>query len=582
MRYLALAANYDQTMATSGRLCADTETALQKLRRSGRRIFLLTGRTLDELTSVCPTLDIFDCIVLENGGVLYVPSTRQSTLLCQATALELVPALQQRNVKPIIVGQALVATRRPHEMIVLETLRDLGLELQIIFNGHAVMVLPSGVNKGSGLRAALRTVGLSVHEVVAIGDGANDHSFLEICECAVAVQNAIPSLKAKADFCTRGSEGQGAVELIDELVANDLASRAPGGGGDVVVLASHMDGPMTFRAYGQNILISGPSSSGKSTCATALIERLIEREFQVCIIDPEGDYGTLEGITTVGHRLRAPSMEDVMDRLATPEANVVVNLLGVPLEERPDFFSQLFPRLQALRARTGRPHWLVIDEVHHLLPESWGLAPSTLPQRLGETILITHRPREVAPSILAKVDIIVAVGAVPEATLAEFARALGLAPPEVAPDGDEARERGIRNNWGNEVVIWERTAARAPCRAVVLPPRSERLRHLRKYAEGNLGYRAFFFRGPSNRLNLRAVNLTSFCDIASGVDDETWLFHLWRGDYASWFHKIIKDDELAREVRAIAANSQLHPSDSRQLVRDVIERRYMLPYGALS
>jgi len=578
MRYLALAADYDQTLATAGRLSSDTESALRRLRRSGRRMLLLTGRTLDELTSVCPALDLFDCIVLENGGVLYVPSSRQSTLLCSATALALVPALEQRGVQPIIRGQALVATRRPHEVAVLESLRDLGLELQIIFNGHSVMVLPSGVNKGSGLREALRTVGLSVHEVVGIGDAANDHSFLEICECAVAVHNAIPSIKAKADFCTPGSEGRGVVELINELVANDLAGRAPGGGGDVIALASHSDGPMTFRPYGQNILISGPSSAGKSTFATALIERLMDRDFQVCIIDPEGDYSTLTGITTVGHRLRAPSVEEVMDRLAHAEANVVVNLLGVPFDERPDFFSQLFPRLQALRARTGRPHWLVIDEVHHLLPESWGLAPSTLPQRLGETILITHQPREVTPSILARVDIVVAVGAMPEATLAEFAAALELSPPEVAPAGGEARENGARGS-SNEVVIWQRAAGLAPCRAVVLPPRSERLRHRRKYAEGNLGHRGFFFRGPESRLNLRAKNLASFCDLATGVDDETWLFHLGRGDYASWFHNTIKDEDLAREVTAIAADARLHPFDSRRLVRDAIERRYMLPYG---
>jgi HAD superfamily hydrolase (TIGR01484 family) len=578
MRYLALAADYDQTLATGSRLPSDTEGALRKLRRSGRRMLLLTGRTLDELTSVCPGLDLFDCVVLENGGVLYVPSTRQSTLLCHATALALIPALEQRGVKPIIRGQVLLATRRPHEVTVLEAIRDLGLELQIIFNGHSVMVLPSGVNKGSGLREALRTLGLSVHEVVGVGDAANDHSFLEICECAVAVHNAIPSIKAKADFCTRGSNGLGVAELIDELVANDLASRAPGGGGDVVVLASHMDGPLTFRPYGQNILISGPSSAGKSTFATALIERLIERDFQVCIIDPEGDYSTLDGITTVGHRLRAPSIEDVLERLANAEENVVVNLLGVPFDERPSFFSQLFPRLQALRARSGRPHWLVIDEVHHLLPESWGLAPSTLPQRLGEMILITHQPREVTPAVLGMVDIVVAVGAAPEATLAEYAAALGLSPPEVAP-GRGAAQRDARSDRPNEVVIWQRTAGRAPCRAVVMPPRSERLRHLRKYAEGNLGHRGFFFRGREGRLNLRAVNLTSFCDMAAGVDDETWLFHLQRGDYASWFHNTIKDEGLAREVVAIAAGSQVQASDSRRLVRDAIERRYMLPYG---
>src|SRR6185436_8617055 len=164
------------------------------------------------------------------------------------------------------------------------------------------------------------------------------------------------------------------------------------------------------------------------------------------------------------------------------------------------YFAELFPRLQAMRARTGRPHWIVIDEVHHLLPAPWGLAPSTLPQRLGETILISFRPREVAPAILAMVDTAVAVGPSPEGTLAEFAAALALAPPRAA----------ALDGRGKEVVVWQRSAGVEPFVAAVIPARSERLRHLRKYAEGNLGPKSFFFRGPANRMNIRAPNLVSF------------------------------------------------------------------------
>jgi len=566
MRYLALATDYDGTLASFGRLSWETEGALRELKKSGRRLLLLTGRTLEELTRDCSQLEIFDCVVLENGGVLYVPSSRQSIMLCAPSALSLIPYLERRGV-PIIQGQTIVATRRPHEMSVLAAIRDLELELQILFNQDAVMVLPSGVNKGSGLRAALRSLGLSVHEVVGIGNAANDHSFLEICECAVAVDNAIESLKRSADFCTRGAEGQGVRELISELVATDLSQRSPGGGGDVIVLGTRHDGTVTFPPYGQNILISGPSSAGKSSFATGLIERLIERNYQLCIIDPEGDYGTLVQLVTVGHRLRAPTVNEVLERLQDAESNVVVNLLGLPLAERPDFFGQLFPRLQASRARTGRPHWILIDEVHHLLPGPWGHASSTLPQRLGETILITHQPREVAPSILALVDVVVAVGPSPEATLAEFATALGVAAPDVSRPPQQR----------NQVVIWQRTAGLAPCRAEVIPARSERLRHLRKYAEGDLGPKSFFFRGPMSLLNLRAVNLVTFCDLAEGVDDGTWLFHLRRGDYAKWFSEVIKDDELALEISTIASASSLAPLCSRRLARDAIDRRYMLP-----
>ena len=207
----------------------------------------------------------------------------------------------------------------------------------------------------------------------------------------------------------------------------------------------------------------------------------------------------------------------------------------------------------------------MIDEAHHLLPSAWGPAPYTLPQRLGETVLITHRPSEVVPAMLAMMDIVVAVGPSPERTLAEFAGALGLASlrfPKAKRD---------------EAIIWERGGGLDPYAATIVPARSARLRHLRKYAEGNLGPRSFFFRGPATRMNLRAQNLTVFCDLATGVDDETWQFHLGRGDYSAWLAATIKDDDLAGEVAEVEHTVALTPSDSRRLVCEAIDRRYMLP-----
>ena len=189
--------------------------------------------------------------MLENGCVLYSPSRRETTVLCPPVSLELAGELARRGVDPVVTGHAILATTRPHEVAVLEAIRDLGLELQIIFNGGAVMVLPSGINKGSGLRAALGEMGLSVHEVVAVGNAENDHSFLEIRECAVAVDNAVAAIKAKVDFCTRRAAGDGVAELVEELVATDLSGRRTGGAGDPVLLAVRRDGtPVTFSPYG--------------------------------------------------------------------------------------------------------------------------------------------------------------------------------------------------------------------------------------------------------------------------------------------------------------------------------------------
>lgn len=250
MRYLALATDYDGTLATAGSLSKEVEAALERLRSSGRRAVLVTGRTFDELASHCPSMEVFDSVVLENGGVLFTPAKRQMTVLCPPASLELARDLEQRGVEPILMGQAILATRRAHEVLVLEAIRDLGLELQIIFNGDAVMVLPSGVNKGSGLEAALREMGLSAHDVVGVGNAENDHSFLDICACAVAVDNAEAAIKAKADFCTRGANGSGVAELIEELVTTDLAGRAPRKIGDPVRNSPKPDGSRIAEKQG--------------------------------------------------------------------------------------------------------------------------------------------------------------------------------------------------------------------------------------------------------------------------------------------------------------------------------------------
>lgn len=567
MRYLALATDYDGTLAKDGRVAEETFAAIARLRSSGRKVLLVTGRRLDHLRSACPGLDAFDCVVAENGGLLYWPETRESIALGPAPPARFVERLRARRVSPLEVGQVIVATAHPNETKVIEVIHELALELQIIFNRDEVMVLPPGINKGTGLEAALQQLGLSTHEVVGIGDAANDHSFLHHCECAVATADAPEALRVIADFTTQGGNGAAVRELVAELVETDLAGRPTGGRGAEVALGLRDDGEVvTFSPYGRTILIAGPSASGKSTFATGLIERLTQRAYQLCVIDPEGDYGTLSDLVTLGSRLRAPHIDEVLAVLGDPTTNVVVNLLGVPLEDRPDFFAELFPALQAMRSRTGRPHWILIDEVHHLLPSEWSFAPALLPQRLGETIMITVHPVHVAAPILRHVDLAIAVGPRPESTLAELAATLGLPMPRVA----------ARPAVRGEVIAWPVKDAQEPRRLKVIPARAQRLRHLRKYAEGNVGPRSFFFRGPEGRLNLRAQNLVTFCDLGMGVDEATWEFHLRAGDYSRWLRDVIKDPELSREVATIEREA-MSAEQSRRLVREAIDRRYTLP-----
>ncbi len=552
MRYLALATDYDGTLAEGGEVRPATIAALERLRESGRRLILVTGRELRDLQSVFDRLGTFDLVVAENGALLYDPRTREETPLAAAPPPELASKLRAAGATPLGIGRVIVATREPYEVAALRAIQELGLEWQVIFNKGAVMLLPSGVNKQTGLAAALEQLGLSLRNTVSIGDAENDHAMLTASECGVAVANALPALKGHADLVTLGARGHGVEELIGRLLEDDLRS---------VVVARHAlllgyrrDGTAVHIApAGRRLLVAGPSGSGKTTAATGLIERLMCAGYQCCIVDPEGDYEGFEGLVEIGASERAPTVDEVLELLDKPSVHAGVSLVALPVADRPRFFASLLPRLQEMRARTGRPHWIVIDEAHHLFPASWEPAPVTLPRELGGVLLITVHPGHVAKAMLEAIDVAIAVGAMPESTLRPF-----------GPVRKASLEEG-------EVLAWHEGRAE-PLR--LEPGRAQHRRHRRKYARGDLADEAFVFRGPEGKLKLRAQNLSVFLQMAEGVDEETWMHHLRQRDYSRWFRTVIKDEGLAAEAERIETEAG---NDSRRRIREAIEERYTTP-----
>lgn len=597
MRFHALAADYDGTLAHHGQIDDDTWSALRRLRESGRKLVMVTGRQLEDLLAIVPHPDLFDRIVAENGALIYDPATRdlRPTSDVEVPA-RFVEALRRQGVDPIAVGHTIVATWEPHEAAVLRTIRDQGLELQVIFNKGAVMVLPTGVNKATGLAAALYELGLSSHNVVAVGDAENDHALLQSCECGAAVANALSSLKDRADIVLSAGHGAGVRELIDRMIADDLASLSPSLARHQLLLGKAVSAAPTTSAapapaataaaapaaaappvpstsvtidpYEGNVLICGTSGSGKSTITNGLLERLCKRGYQYAIIDPEGDYVADEHAVVLGAPKRAPLVAEILDVLKSPDDNVVANLLGIAIEHRPEFFAQVLPGLSDLRTRTGRPHWLVVDEAHHLLPSGWEPA-ADLPPRPHGTIYVTVHPEHVARAIIATINTVIAVGEAPARTLRDLCQLRDLPPPPVLPDEPKLPP--------GQALYW-RVGAPEALVVEIEPTKTERTRHSRKYMEGNLGKdRAFYFRGPRRKLNLKAHNLQLFLLIADGVDDATWMFHLRRGDYSTWLRSQVKDDGLADDVDRIERDYALAAADSRAAVRTAVEQRYTMP-----
>jgi hypothetical protein len=368
---------------------------------------------------------------------------------------------------------------------------------------------------------------------------------------------------------TQNSRGAGVVELIDQLVNSDLEELAPSLTRHQILLGNQEDNSKVYlQPYGASLLIAGTSGGGKSTLATGVLERLAEQGYQFCIVDPEGDYESFEGAVVLGDTHQPPNVTEVLDLLRNPDQNVVINLLGVKLEERPSFFAGLLPSLLEMRARTGRPHWLVVDEAHHMLPASWNPASITLPQALSNLLLITVHPDHVAVPALSLINTVIAVGQAPHETIASFCKLVAPCPPEPLPNRLES----------GQVLGWFRHTNNPPFRFQIKPPRMERHRHMRNYAEGNLGEdKSFYFRGAEAKLNLRAQNLITFIQLAEGVDDETWLYHLQQQDYSRWFREDIKDEKLAEAAAEVETMSDLSAAGSRDRIKAAISHRYTLP-----
>jgi hydroxymethylpyrimidine pyrophosphatase-like HAD family hydrolase len=227
VRWAALACDYDGTLAYHGRVRGSTLAALRRLRHSRRKLVLVTGRELDPLRAIFPGISLFDRVVAENGALIFDPAARASRVLADRPPAAFIHALQAHQVAPLSIGRSIVATDRGQRAVVAEVTAELGLPLDLILNKDALMVLPRGVSKASGLLSALREIGVAAADTVGIGDAENDEGFLALCGCSAAVANALPRLKRKVDVVTSARQGAGVVELVDHLLNGSLPRRRP-------------------------------------------------------------------------------------------------------------------------------------------------------------------------------------------------------------------------------------------------------------------------------------------------------------------------------------------------------------------
>jgi hypothetical protein len=396
--FRALACDYDGTLATHDTIAPSTLEALRRARAPGLRLVLVTGRTLFELTRACEHLDLFDAVVAENGAVLYFPADSAVRDEGPPPPTRLLSALDRRQV-PFQVGRVIVGTIHDRRDAVVAALAEADVALELVANRAALMLLPAGISKGTGVVTALFAVGVAPEDALAIGDAENDLALFDACGWSACPEDALPEVKARVDWILPGADGEGVRRAIDERILPSSLP-PPRTGRDQLQLGWTVGTgePVEIPARGVNVLVQGDSLCGKSSLVGGLVERLAAAHERVCLFDPEGDYEVLDGLASsrLVEIARGEDWNGVVEalRTATP---VIADLTRVPHAAKGALAGAGLALIHRLRGRTGVAHWTIVDEAHCLLHRD-GARLERLALAARGVCLATYRASELHPA----------------------------------------------------------------------------------------------------------------------------------------------------------------------------------------
>ena len=163
MKFSVLALDYDGVIARDGHAHSAVLEAIREARARQIVTVLVTGRIMSDLRRVLPEQGLFDAIVAENGAVLAFPRGR-TRLLGRSPSQAFLEELSRLEVA-FKIGECVLEADASAAPKILDAVRNLELPLMLVFNRGRVMVLPQGINKATGLREALNTLRLSLHNL---------------------------------------------------------------------------------------------------------------------------------------------------------------------------------------------------------------------------------------------------------------------------------------------------------------------------------------------------------------------------------------------------------------------------------
>ena len=513
MKFGVLALDYDGTIARDGALDPDVKAAILEARGRGIVVVLVSGRILSDLRQAAGDLGFVDAVVAENGAVLAFPNG-QIRLIGHLPSQIFLDELRRRRIE-FMAGQCIVETDAAWAPQILEVIRQLELPLVLLFNRSRLMILPQAISDGPRAVAAY-------------------------------IQRASQEMKLPLGRSDRHQMALGAAE----------------------------DGcPIALAVHGRDFLVVGDPQSGKSWANGLACEQLILQGYCVCLIDPEGDYGTLEslpGVVVLGGEEQPPEIPEVARALQHFDLSVVVDLSRILYEDKVRYLNALLPMLASLRRSTGLPHRIVIDEAHYFLRES--NVKQLLDMELGAYTLVTYRPSDLHPDLRRGIEAVI----VKRLTHAQEVQTL------LTMVGNQ----GVEQEWTRTLgALADDEAALLPgideaegkLRRFKLAPRlTPHVRHKTKYLDLQLvGGQEFVFTDNGNPVGPPARSLKQFVLSLPNIPAASLDGHTRRGDFSRWIDRVFHDHRLASDVRKVEQRYRLgHLDDVRQSMTRVIEDRY--------
>ena len=572
MKFAALALDYDGTIAVDGVCDPAVREAVADARRRGIVVILVTGRRLPDLRRVAGDLTCFDAVVGENGAVLEFPSSGRHVVVGHAPGSAFLQELERRGV-PFVAGESVVEADANSARPILEAIRSLEQPLILAFNRGRLMVLPPALGKSTGLRQALLALRISIHNTVGIGDAENDHDLLDACEVGVAVEWGSAALRAVADEVITGTGPAAVADYIRRVSEQPRLSAGQMGRRRLILGRQYNGEEVSLAVRGRTILIAGEPGTGKSWLAGLLCEQSILQGYCVCIIDPEGDYRSLEAlpsVITLGGDDPPPQARELLRALRHPDVSVIVDLSKISHHEKREYLRTLLPLLVTLRRSTGLPHKILLDEAHYFLsgPDS----SSLIDPELAGYILVTYRVSGLAPAVRMAGDTVVMVTR--ETDRYEAETLLEMCRPQpctaVSPDifGDlQATEAALLP--GAE-------EAHGQVRRFQLAPRlTSHVRHRTKYLDMPVSdAQAFVFTGDG-KPGARAHTLKEFTGLLAALPADRLAGHLRRHDFSCWIAEVFRDHPLAAHLRKVEAGVDSdNPRDVADAIGQAIRARY--------